>query len=118
MLNIKSPRDAALELQRNPILWPGTDERFTGYGVIALPFASGHYLALRNMAATSIGPGYRNVWHRAPDGQWTFIADAAPEQSSASATSGFPNAGCSSSRTQPSRTSIRPDTMRCSPGRR
>ena len=56
MLNIKSPRDAALELQRNPILWPGTDERFTGYGVIGLPFASGHYLALRNMAATSIGP--------------------------------------------------------------
>ena len=69
MLNIKSPRDAALELQRNPILWPGTNERFTGYGVIALPFASGHYLALRNMAATSIGPGYRNVWHRSPDGQ-------------------------------------------------
>lgn len=83
MTIFKNPRDAALELQRNPILWPGTDERFTGYGVIGLPFASGHYLALRNMAATSIGPGYRNVWHRAPDGQWTFIADAVPEQSCA-----------------------------------
>ena len=83
MINFKNPRDAALELQRNPILWPGTDERFTGYGVMGLPFASGHYLALRNMAATSIGPGNRTVWHRAPDGQWTFIADAAPEQSCA-----------------------------------
>ena len=83
MINFKNPRDAALELQRNPVLWPGTDERFTGYGVMGLPFASGHYLALRSMAATSIGPGYRNVWHRAPDGRWTFIADAAPEQSCA-----------------------------------
>ena len=79
----KSPRDASLELQRNPILWPGSDERSTGYGVMGLPFASGHYLALRHMAATSIGPGYRSVWHRAPNGQWTFISDAAPEQSCA-----------------------------------
>jgi hypothetical protein len=83
MTIFKNPRDAALELQRNPILWPGSDERFTGYGVMGLPFASGHYLALRSMAATSIGPGYGNVWHRAPDGQWTFISDAAPEQSCA-----------------------------------
>jgi len=83
MIIFKNPRDAALEVQRDPILWPGSDERFTGYGVIGLPFASGHYLALRHMAATSIGPGYRTVWHRAPDGQWTFIADAAPEQSCA-----------------------------------
>jgi hypothetical protein len=83
MIIFKNPRDAALELQRHPILWPGSDERFTGYGVMGLPFASGHYLALRSMAATSIGPGYQNVWHRAPDGQWTFIADAAPEQSCA-----------------------------------
>jgi hypothetical protein len=79
----KNPRDASLELQRNPILWPGSDERATGYGVMGLPFASGHYLALRHMAATSIGPGYRSVWHRAPDRQWTFIADAAPAQSCA-----------------------------------
>ena len=35
------------------------------------------------MAATSIGPGNRTVWHCAPDGKWTFIADAAPEQSCA-----------------------------------
>lgn len=83
MIVFKSPRDAALELQRSPILWPGSDERATGYGVMGLPFTSGHYLALRDMAATSIGPGYRSVWHRAPDGQWTFIADAAPEQSCA-----------------------------------
>jgi hypothetical protein len=83
MTIFKNPRDAALELQRNPILWPGSDERSTGYGVMGLPFASGHYLALRDMAATSIGPSYRSVWHRAPNRQWTFFADAAPEESCA-----------------------------------
>jgi hypothetical protein len=83
MTIFKNPRDATLELQRDPILWPGSDERSTGYGVMGLPFASGHYLALRDMAATSIGPSYRSVWHRAPNGQWTFLADAAPEQSCA-----------------------------------
>jgi hypothetical protein len=83
MTIFKNPRDASLELQRNPILWPGSDERSTGYGVMGLPFASGHYLALRDMAATSIGPSYRSVWHRAPNGQWTFLANAAPELSCA-----------------------------------
>jgi len=37
----KTPRDAAVAAQRNPVLWPGTDERFTGYGVMGLPFRRG-----------------------------------------------------------------------------
>jgi hypothetical protein len=64
----KTPRDAAVAAQRNPVLWPGTDERFTGYGVMGLPFRSGHYLAMRHIPASSIGPEYRTVWHYAPDG--------------------------------------------------
>jgi hypothetical protein len=40
-------------------------ERFAGYGVMGLPFRSGHYLALRHFPASSIGPGFRAVWHRA-----------------------------------------------------
>jgi hypothetical protein len=83
MTIFKNPRDAALELERNPILRPGSDERATGYGVMGLPFDSGHYLALRDMVATSTGPRYRSVWHRAPNRQWTFLADAAPEESCA-----------------------------------
>jgi transposase len=55
----KTPRDAAVAAQRNPVLWPGTDERFTGYGVMGLPFRSGHYLAMRHIPASSIGPEYR-----------------------------------------------------------
>ena len=50
---------------------------------MGMPFASGHYLALRHFTASSIGPGYRAVWHRDPDGQWTVYADAAPEVSCA-----------------------------------
>jgi hypothetical protein len=79
---LPNPRDAAFDVQHNPTLWSGTDERFAGFGVLGLPFSSGHYLALRHMA-TSLGPGYGTVWHRTPDGQWTFIADAAPERSCA-----------------------------------
>jgi hypothetical protein len=52
----------------------GDDERVVGFGVMGLPFASGHYLAFRDFAATSFSPGYRSVWHRDPDGVWTFYA--------------------------------------------
>jgi hypothetical protein len=79
----KTPRDAAVAAQRNPVLWPGTDERFTGYGVMGLPFRSGHYLAMRHIPASSIGPEYRTVWHYAPDGTWTFITDRRPEHTCA-----------------------------------
>ncbi len=59
----------------------GSDERVTGYGVIGLPFASGHYLALRNFVASSFGPPYSSVWHRDPAGAWTVYSNATPEQS-------------------------------------
>src|SRR5699024_3103665 len=56
----------------------GTGERFRGSGVMGLPFASGHYLALRDMTASSVGPPYRAVWHRDPDGQWTIFTTVEP----------------------------------------
>ncbi|WP_308465112.1 hypothetical protein [Rathayibacter soli] len=62
---------------------PGAGERFSGYGVMGLPFTSGHYLALRHMTASSIGPSYRAVWHRDPAGEWTVYASAPPEVSCA-----------------------------------
>jgi hypothetical protein len=39
---------------------------------MGMPFASGHYLALRDMVASSIGPAYRAIWHRDPEGRWTI----------------------------------------------
>lgn len=58
MIRFQNPRDAVLGVQCNAPLWPGADERFTGYGVMGVPFAGGHYLALRHIAESSIGPGF------------------------------------------------------------
>jgi hypothetical protein len=78
---MKSPRHLAERTEASPTLPPGTEERFSGYGVMGLPFRSGHVLALRRFAASSIGRGYTSVWHRAPTGEWTFYQDVAAEQS-------------------------------------
>ena len=77
------PRDVAARLERAPRLPDGTGERFRGYGVVGLPLASGHVLALRRYTASSIGPAYTCVWLRDPDGRWTFYADAPPNVSCA-----------------------------------
>ena len=49
----QTPLDAAVEVLRSPRLPAGDDERFVGFGVMGLPFAGGHYLALRHISATS-----------------------------------------------------------------
>jgi hypothetical protein len=79
----QTPRSAAEAAVSDSSLPAGRDERFTGYGVMGLPFASGHYLAFRCWPRTSIGAGYRAVWHRDPAGRWTFYATEPPERSCA-----------------------------------
>ena len=75
------PRDLAERAERLPLPpWPSR-ERFAGYGVMGLPFASGHVLGMRRFPASSVGPGYTSVWHRDPAGEWTFYADVEPLQS-------------------------------------
>jgi hypothetical protein len=69
----------ATEARREPPA--GGDERLAGYGVMGLPFASGHYLALRRFPANPFGAPYSSVWHRDPAGSWTFYNSAAPEAS-------------------------------------
>lgn len=59
----------------------GSDERFAGFGVVGLPFASGHVLAFRRMTASSLGPAYTTVWHRDAYGRWTFFTDVEPDLS-------------------------------------
>ncbi|MGE2832380.1 hypothetical protein [Mycobacterium sp. SMC-4] len=81
-----TPRSAAAQVADTPTLPGGTDETVTGFGVMGLPFASGHYLAYRDFPAASFLPGaagYRSVWHRAPDGAWTFYATTPAEHSCA-----------------------------------
>jgi hypothetical protein len=67
-------------VQRIPSLPAGQDDHFYGYGVMGLPFASGHVLAMRKMHS-SVGPTYQSVWHRSPDGAWTMWSDVDPSQS-------------------------------------
>jgi hypothetical protein len=73
------PRELVSELEAAPRLPSGTNERFAGYGVMGLPFQSGHLLAMRRFPASSVGPGYRSVWHRDPRERWTFFQDVAPD---------------------------------------
>jgi hypothetical protein len=79
-----TPAEVAGELENAP---PGSldarRERFRGYGVMGLPFESGHVLGLRRFPVSSIGPGYTSIWHRSPDGRWSFWSTAAAEVSCA-----------------------------------
>lgn len=72
------PREYAERIERAPELPRGDGERFGGYGVMGAPFSSGHVLAMRRFTASSVGAGYTSVWHRDPDGAWTFYADVEP----------------------------------------
>lgn len=74
------PRDYALTAEQGVGLPGGADERFAGYGVMGLPFRSGHVLGMRRFPASSIGPAYTSVWYRDPDGRWTFYDDVPPLQ--------------------------------------
>ena len=77
---MKSPSVQAAEIERRAGLPAGAGDRFTGYGVMGLPFTSGHVLAMRRFPASSIGPGYTSVWHRDPAGRWEFWQDQPDEQ--------------------------------------
>src|SRR5689334_2961073 len=77
---MKEPRDFARDVSQFA-LPDGSGDRFSGYAVIGLPFSSGHVLALRCVAASSLGTAYTSVWHRDPKGRWTFHQNVPPEQS-------------------------------------
>jgi hypothetical protein len=76
---MREPAEYADEIERDATLPAGSGERFSGYGVMGLTFRSGHILGLRRFPASSIGPGYRSVWHRDPSGRWTFYQDQPAE---------------------------------------
>lgn len=57
----------------------GTGDRYTGYAVLGVAFTSGDVLALRRFPVTSRGPAYTSVWHRSPEGRWTFFTDVADQ---------------------------------------
>lgn len=78
-----TPAAIVAALNDRPELPHGDDERFAGFGIMGLPFASGHYLGLRQFPAATFAPAYASVWHRDPVGRWTFYATTPGEQSCA-----------------------------------
>lgn len=78
-----TPQDTVAALLADPVLPPGDDERFVGFGIMGLPFANGHYLAMRQIPATTFAPPYVSVWHRDPSCNWTFYATTPGQQSCA-----------------------------------
>jgi hypothetical protein len=65
-------------MERAPRHIDSDDERYVGYAILGVTFASGDVLALRRFPSTSGPHGYTSVWHRAPNGRWTFYADVGP----------------------------------------
>jgi hypothetical protein len=77
------PREVVARVESARPLPDGSCERFAGYGVMGLPFSSGHYLALRRFPANSIGDAYTSVWWRDPSERWTMFSTTPPDLSCA-----------------------------------
>ena len=69
---MKAPASFARTAEDSPVLPRGDCERVAGYGVMGLPFTSGHLLGLRRWTASSVGDRFTSIWHRDPTGAWTF----------------------------------------------
>ena len=63
----------ALEQKTGRSPWAG-HEYGRGYGVLCLPFDSGHLLGLRVFPENDFAP-YVSVWHRPPDDDWAIYVD-------------------------------------------
>jgi hypothetical protein len=71
----RTPAALAAALERGVPLPGGPGDRYAGYVILDLKFASGDILSLRRFPVASIGIGYTSVWHRSPEGEWTLFAD-------------------------------------------
>lgn len=69
---MKDVAQIAGQAETYPRLPPGDCDRVFGYGVMGLPFRSGHVLGLRRWTVASFGEPYTSIWHRDPHGRWTF----------------------------------------------
>jgi hypothetical protein len=64
---------ASIPVQSRPSPVAGY-EHVRGWGIYALPFDSGHVLAVRVFPESDFAP-YRTVWHRTPGGEWAIYYD-------------------------------------------
>ncbi len=73
------PAILALRAEHRPQLPLGDGERVAGYGIMGLPFRSGHVLGLRRWTASSVGESFTSIWHRDAGGRWTFYESVPSE---------------------------------------
>jgi hypothetical protein len=78
-----TPQAVVNAIERDTYMPSGPGDGFSGYGVIGLPFQSGHVLTLRRFFVSSLGPAYTSIWHRDPVDRWTFYSTVAPDCSCA-----------------------------------
>lgn len=76
----EEPADHAARIERAGRLPQGVGDRFAGYAVLGVSFASGDVLALRHYPVSSRGRAYTCVWHCSPDDEWVFYADVPASQ--------------------------------------
>lgn len=76
----ETPSQIVAAYERGGAAPEGPGDRYAGYGVLGVAFASGDLLALRRFPVASSGCGYTAVWHRRPDGAWIFHTDASSDQ--------------------------------------
>lgn len=77
---MREPRQLARHAEDHPRLPVAACERVSGYGVMGLPFRSGHVLGLRRWTASSVGEPFTSIWHRDPQGHWTFYESVPPDR--------------------------------------
>jgi hypothetical protein len=75
ILRPMEPADLAAAIERDAGPLAGPADRFRGYGVLGLVFASGDLLAMRRFPSSSHESAHTSVWHRAVNGRWTLYAD-------------------------------------------
>jgi hypothetical protein len=78
-----TPSTAINAIERDGVVPSGPGDVFSGWGIIGLPFQSGHVLALRRHSLSSLGPAYTSIWHRDPLDRWTFYSTVTPDRSCA-----------------------------------
>jgi hypothetical protein len=78
-----NPNAVSHAIERDTLVHGGRGDVFSGWGVIGLPFQSGHVLALRRCFFSSLGQAYTSIWHRDPVDHWTFYSTVAPDRSCA-----------------------------------
>lgn len=72
MMNIKK-KATRIKAKTSTSDWKGYEHAY-GYGMMVMPFSSGHLLGFRVFPQNDFAP-YKSLWHCDPDGRWSIFND-------------------------------------------